>query len=113
MSTKATMPDSGTIICVIDRPVPYHGVSLIRHEGEILELDPPRLLVYTWQANFHKDPKRRSIVRWQLTPTPTGTHIKLTHSGLESEPLFAKDYAGGWPGVLQEIKTWLEQPPTN
>jgi uncharacterized protein YndB with AHSA1/START domain len=88
---------------------PYHGVTRIRHEGEILEIDPPRLLVYTWYANFHKDPKMRSIVRWELTPTKTGTHVKLTHSGLAAEPDVAKDYAGGWPGVLEEIKTFVEK----
>ncbi|HUM03994.1 MAG TPA: SRPBCC domain-containing protein [Terriglobales bacterium] len=88
---------------------PYHGVSLIRHEGEILELDPPRLLVHTWLANFHKNPKMRSVVRWELTPTKTGTHVKLTHSGLASEPESAKDYAGGWPGVLEEVKTFVEK----
>jgi len=90
-------------------PKPYHGVSVIRHDGEILEIDPPRLLVYTWFANFHKDPKGRSIVRWELTPAKAGTHVKLTHSGLASEPAARKDYAGGWPGVLQELKVFAEK----
>jgi len=92
----------------IRMPEPYHGVSVIRHDGEILELDPPRLLVYTWFANFHSDPKHRSIVRWELTPTKSGTHVKVTHSGLASEPAASKDYAGGWPGVLQELKVFAE-----
>jgi uncharacterized protein YndB with AHSA1/START domain len=89
-------------------PKPHHGVTTIRHGGEILEVDPPRLLVYTWTANFHDNPKGQSIVRWELTPTKSGTHVKLTHSGLASEPAACKDYAGGWPGVLQEIKTSAE-----
>jgi len=88
---------------------PHHGVDVVRHDGEILEIDPPRLLVYTWFANFHSDPKHRSIVRWELTPTKTGTHVKVTHSGLASEPDARKDYAGGWPGVLQELKTFAEK----
>lgn len=87
---------------------PYKGFSVIRHDGEILELDPPRLLVYTWFGNFHKDPKLRSIVRWELTPTANGTHVKVTHSGLTQDPESAKDYAGGWPGVLDELKSWVE-----
>jgi uncharacterized protein YndB with AHSA1/START domain len=90
-------------------PKPHRGVSIIRHYGEILEIDPPRLLVYTWFANFHNDPKHRSVVRWELTPTPSGTHLKVTHSGLAAEPGACKDYAGGWPGVLEEIKTWAEK----
>lgn len=91
------------------RAEPYHGFSVIRHEGEILELDPPRLLVYTWTANFHKDPKGRSVVRWELTPTKLGTHVKVTHSGLASEPDARKDYAGGWPGVLEDLKKFAEK----
>jgi uncharacterized protein YndB with AHSA1/START domain len=93
----------------IRMPKPYHGVRVIKHDGEILEIDPPRLLVYTWFANFHADPKHRSIVRWELTPTKIGTHVKVTHSGLEAEPAAFKDYAGGWPGVLQELKSFAEK----
>lgn len=89
-------------------PKPYHGVDVIHHHGEVLEIDPPRLLVYTWFANFHTDPKHRSIVRWELIPTKSGTHVKVTHSGLASEPAARTDYAGGWPGVLEEIKKFSE-----
>ena len=88
---------------------PYHGFEVIHHDGEILELDPPRLLVYTWTANFHHDPKQRSVVRWELTPTKSGTHVKLTHSGLASEPQARQDYAQGWPGVLAELKKFAEK----
>ena len=90
-------------------PEPYHGVTVIRHEGEIVEIDPPRLLVYTWFANFHTDPKGRSLVRWELTAAKSGTHVKVTHSGLACEPAARKDYAGGWPGILQELKIFAEK----
>ena len=90
-------------------PKPYQGVNVVRHDGEVLEIDPPRLLVYSWFANFHDDPRHRSIVRWDLAPTKSGTHVKLTHSGLAAEPRACKEYAGGWPGVLQELKTFSEK----
>ena len=90
-------------------PQPYHGVTTIHHEGEILEIDPPRLLVYTWTANFHRNPAHVSLVRWQLTETKSGTHVKVTHSGLGAEPDAAKDYAGGWPGVLEDLKKHFEK----
>jgi uncharacterized protein YndB with AHSA1/START domain len=90
-------------------PQPMYGVEIIRHDGEILECDPPRLLVYTWTANFHKDPKHKSVVRFELTPTKSGTHVKLTHSGLASEPDAARAYSGGWPGVLDELKNYIER----
>ena len=83
-------------------------VSEFEHHGEILEFDPPRLLVYTWFTNFHRDPTHPTVVRWELTPTPSGTRVKLTHSGLASEPESRKAYSGGWVGVLQAIKTSIE-----
>lgn len=90
-------------------PKPHRGVNVVKHHGEILEIDPPGLLAFTWFANFHSDPNHRSVVRWELTPTKSGTHVKVTHSGLASEAAAATDYAGGWPGVLTEIKTWTEK----
>jgi len=46
------------------------------HHGKITEFDPPRLLAYTWFAKFHKDPSHPTLVRWELTPTSTGTRVK-------------------------------------
>src|SRR5215475_5686138 len=54
------------------------------------------------------DPKHPSIARWELTPTESGTHVKMTHSGLAAELEARQDYSGGWPGVLEEIKTSAE-----
>jgi len=99
----------GKWLLEIRMPEPYHGVSIIRHDGEILQIDRPRLLVYTWLANFHTDPKHRSIVRWELTPTRSGTHVRVTHSGRASEPAASRDYVGGWPGVLEELRVFAEK----
>ena len=48
-----------------------NGVSEFECHGEILEFDPPRLLVYTWIGNWHLDKERKTIVRWELTPMQT------------------------------------------
>jgi uncharacterized protein YndB with AHSA1/START domain len=93
----------------VNMPKPHRGLSPVIHDGEVLEIDPPRLLTFSWHANFHNDPKHRSIVRWELTPTGSGTHVRVTHSGLAAEPAAGKDYAGGWPGVLQELKMFAEK----
>ena len=90
-------------------PEPYRGFDVVLHEGKILEFDPPRLLVYTWTANFHNDPTHTSVVRWELTETKSGTHVKLTHSGLASEPESAEAYSGGWPGVVEKLKAFVEK----
>ncbi len=88
--------------------VVVNGVSAFECEGEILEFDPPRLLVYTWVANWHLDQALRTVVRWELTPTAHGTRVKVTHSGLASEAAAREDYRGGWPGVLASLQAFSE-----
>ena len=83
-------------------------VSEFECHGEVLECDPPRLLVYTWIANWHDDVARPTVVRWELTPKSGGTHVKVTHSGLAELPIARKDYSGGWPGVVEMLKKFVE-----
>ena len=80
------------------------------HHGEILQFDPPRLLEYSWFANWHPDPAHRTIVRWDLMPTKSGTNLKVTHSNLAALPGAAQGYGQGWPGLLQQIKNFIEKP---
>ncbi len=86
-----------------------NGVSKFHCEGEVLKYDPPRLLAYTWIANWHEDKTRRTLVRWELTPIVGGTHLKVTHSGLAQETVARRDYSGGWQGVLDQIKKFVER----
>jgi uncharacterized protein YndB with AHSA1/START domain len=85
------------------------GVTEFRHWGEIIEYDPPRTLAYTWITNFHIDPKMKTLVRWELVPKSGGTLVRVTHTGLSPDPEMRKDYGSGWPGLLQEIKNYLER----
>lgn len=89
--------------------VVVNGVSEFECHGEILEIDPPRLLVYTWIANWHDDKRRTTLVRWELTPTADGTHVKVIHNGLTQENAARKDYSNGWPGVLAMLKVFAEK----
>lgn len=82
--------------------------ALFEHWGEVLEIEPPRLLVYTWFAAWHEHPATPSTVRWELTATPAGTRLKLTHSGLAGEPKARDAYSGGWPGVLDKVREYFE-----
>jgi uncharacterized protein YndB with AHSA1/START domain len=86
-----------------------NGVSQFFCEGEVVECDPPRLLTYTWIANWHVDKSRRTTVRWELTPVKGGTHVKVTHSGLSQEAAARKDYGSGWPGVVGALKQFVEK----
>lgn len=88
--------------------IAVNGVSEFECHGEIVECDPPRLLAYTWIANWHDEPNSRTLVRWELTSVQGGTHVRVTHSGLASLPVARKDYSGGWPGVVEQLKKFAE-----
>jgi len=76
--------------------------------GEVLECDPPRLLVWSWIANWHERPEETTIVKWELAPTSGGTRVRVTHSHLSQEPIARKDYAGGWQGVLRLLQQFFD-----
>lgn len=49
---------------------------------EVIELDEPRSLSYTWRGSFTCKP---TIVTWRLLPVDGGTQLQLEHNGFESE----------------------------
>ncbi|HLW55152.1 MAG TPA: SRPBCC domain-containing protein [Candidatus Angelobacter sp.] len=75
--------------------------------GELLEYDPPRLLVWSWIANWHEKPSLQTTVRWELTATRKGTRVRVTHSGLAQDSTAYKDYTSGWPGVLKLLSEYI------
>ena len=79
------------------------------HHGEVIEVNPPRVLSYSWFANWHENPAHRTVVRWELTPTKAGTRVKVTHSGLAQLPAACTAYSRGWPGLLQALKSFSKK----
>lgn len=49
---------------------------------EVIKLDEPRCLSYTWTGNFMCQP---TIVTWTLLPVEGGTKLQLEHTGFESK----------------------------
>lgn len=86
-----------------------NGVSKFHCEGEVLEFDPPRVLAYSWIANWHEVPGQHTVVRWELTPEGKGTRARVTHSGLIQLPQSRKDYSQGWVGVMAQLKQFVER----
>jgi uncharacterized protein YndB with AHSA1/START domain len=62
--------------------------------GEIVELDPPRLIAWTWPHEEHPD----SVVRWELAPAAGGCRLTLTQTRLRRS--HAPDVAAGWHTYL-------------
>ena len=81
--------------------------SAFQVSGEYLEVDPPRLLVYTWIASWTPDLK--TAVRWELTPQNSGTLLKVRHSGFAGNSKAAQDHSNGWPRVLGWMQAFVEK----
>lgn len=77
--------------------------------GEYLEIDPPRLLVYSWIASWTGDAK--TAVRWELHPDKNGTLVRLRHYGLAAYPEVTKSYSG-WPRMLGWLQAFVERGQT-
>jgi uncharacterized protein YndB with AHSA1/START domain len=78
--------------------------------GEYIELDPPRLIVYTWNATWTGDLK--TTVRWELAPSAGGTLVKIRHSGFATMPEQAKNHSQGWTRVIAWMKAFVEKGET-
>ena len=66
--------------------------------GEIIELDPPRRLAYTW--NIEGEPE--SVVEWTLTPDGDRTRLHLNHRALPAS--MGTGYGAGWHAYLDRLE---------
>jgi uncharacterized protein YndB with AHSA1/START domain len=78
---------------------------LVTIRGEYREIEPPRLLVFTWLPDWYEN-ATESLVRWDLEEHNGVTTVRLTHSGLATES--ARENHRGWPQILGWLKTHIE-----
>ncbi|HEV7290915.1 MAG TPA: SRPBCC domain-containing protein [Devosia sp.] len=78
---------------------------------EVLAIEPNRMLSYSW--NFASDDPAyalESVVTLTLTPTATGTHLRMEQSGFRPDQKQA--YGGahaGWKGFLDQLEDVAER----
>ncbi len=73
--------------------------------GIYREIDPPRLLVFTWLPDWYEN-ATESLVRWDLEERAGVTTVRLTHSGLLTEA--ARENHRGWPQILGWLQAYVE-----
>ena len=76
--------------------------------GENIEVDPPRLLVQTFNARWSDEVKEQGPTRvtWEIEPVGTSCRLTVTHDQLP--PDANPELYGGWPMILSGLKTFLE-----
>lgn len=96
-------PVVGRTYTMRTRPGPsFNGVVT----GEVLEVEPPTRLAYTWNGG----PVRNTRVIWTLTAQGSGTDMRLEHLGFNGvrSTLVAALLGNGWRGlVLRDLPRHL------
>ena len=88
------------------QPVVGHRFHLRADWGavdcQVMAVEPNKTLSYTWAAYGLE-----SVVTWTLTPTSTGTHLRMEQSGFRPDQQQAYQGAkGGWQqffGGLEQV----------
>ena len=96
------------------KPVAGHRFTLRRDprpdvsvviDCEVLEVEPNRTLSYTWTA-FGLE----SVVTWTLTPTGTGTILRMEQSGFRPDQRpYYQGARAGWPRFFAALEQVLER----
>lgn len=72
---------------------------------EVLEVEPHTTLAYTWIVE-----DLRTVVIWTLTPTDTGTRLRMEQNGFRPDQ--PQNYHGartGWPRFVTALEEVLER----
>ena len=69
--------------------------------GEVVAIEPERLLELTWLSPGEED----TVLRFELRPDDEGTILVLDHRGLPVEA--APGYGGGWQAHLEALEAHL------
>ena len=86
------------------KPVAGHRFNLRGDWGavdcQVQAVEPNKTLSYTWAAMGLE-----SVVTWTLTPTSTGTHLRMEQSGFRPDQQQAYQGATyGWQGFLTALE---------
>lgn len=87
-------------------PEKYRQYEGMESAGEILRVEPPRLLVFLW----HEEAGPPTEVSWELEPRGERTLFILTHSRLPSRAMTV-DVSGGWHLHLNVLEDLLAGRP--
>ncbi len=89
-------------------PKPEVGFDGLTVRCEVLELDPPSRLTFSWSA---EGPVVNTRVSFQLEPEGENTRLLFEHSGFDTTipwgPQAVKGAEAGWAKMLQQLASLL------
>ncbi len=103
----------GRVRILPPRGMEQHG----DHAGEVLQCEPLRKLVYTWNPKDTPEVARKrkglSRVTYELKPMGEQVRLRLVHENLlpedlEQDPDTFRGINNGWASILSSLKSLLE-----
>src|ERR1700738_973144 len=94
------------------KPVVDHRFNLRADWGavacQVLAVEPNKALSYTWNVTRDDMAGLKSVVTWTLTPTSTGTHLRMEQSGFRPDQQQAYQGAKyGWQKFFADLEQVL------
>lgn len=102
---------------VLTWPGVYEGKEVVFVSGNILQIEPNKLLVYTVidpNAPYPKTPENHLTVKYELSESNGATTLTVSQYGFENAADGEKRYkeiynnGDGWNPILEQIKTIAE-----
>ena len=101
--------------------ITHPGYEHVRWEATVQKIEPEHTFSFTWHP-YAIDPavdyshETPTLVEFTLSPTPTGTLLRVTESGFENIPAARRAEAflkngGGWAAQMRNIEAYVAQHP--
>jgi uncharacterized protein YndB with AHSA1/START domain len=95
------------------KPVTNHRFNFRADWGavdcQVLAIEPNRSLTYSFDATRGgSDDGLKSVITWTLTPTRSGTHLRMEQTGFrQDQPLYYGGAKAGWPQYFASLEQLL------
>ena len=79
-------------------------------EGEVLEIDEPRRLVYSWHVLYDPEARkeRPSRVAYDIEPLGKVCRLRITHDDFDRDSVLYPAISQGWSAIVCSMKSLLE-----
>ncbi len=83
-------------------------------EGEVIEFERPRRLVYTWHVLYDEGLSREphSRVAFDIEPVEGGCRLRVTHDEFPPDSAVYEQVSRGWSAIIESLKALLERKDT-
>ena len=95
----------------VGSPVTYYNADrTVAVDGEVLEVDRPHRLSYTWHVLYSDDAAKEepSRVTWEIEVVEDSCRLRMTHDRFPRDSVVPDGVRDGWPAIISSLKSLIE-----